>query len=232
MDNHEITVYRVEKKYRIPTWQAAGLYQRLRYVMQEDAHNGNDSYMVRSLYFDTFRNDDYFDKIDGIEDRQKIRLRIYDTEEKQAKLEWKIKHNRAQIKKSLLLPKSEAEALIEGDYEVLKRREEKLAQDLYHTIKMQGYHPVCIVEYQRKALVAKTNDIRVTFDSLVSSNEGNFDLFSNTLQTYPVMSMDTTIVEVKYNGFLLSYIQQILATVDVTEESASKYCMARLYGLN
>ena len=34
--------------------------------------------MVRSLYFDSLEDSDYYDKLDGVMNRKKIRLRIYE----------------------------------------------------------------------------------------------------------------------------------------------------------
>jgi hypothetical protein len=75
------------------------------------------------------------------------------------------------------------------------------------------------------------NDIRITFDSEVESNEGYFDIFDKNLCIYPVMPKDEVILEVKYNNFILSYIKDVIQCVDKTEMSNSKYCMARKYGM-
>lgn len=47
----------------------------------EDKHNGAGGYRIRSLYFDTLDDNDYRDKLDGMELRRKIRLRNYDPAE-------------------------------------------------------------------------------------------------------------------------------------------------------
>lgn len=227
----EIRVMRTEKKYPLSKVQISGLVARLSAVMQGDSMNGLNEYMVRSLYFDTIYNDDYFDKMAGIERRKKIRLRIYDVNSLTAKLEIKEKQGANQLKRSLVVSRQEAEQLQQGNYQVLTAREEALAQELYHIMTVQQYRPVCIVEYQRRAFMNPTNDIRVTLDSGIRSNEGNFDIFDTKLQTYPVQSMTDSILEVKYNGFLLSYIKDMIQTVDCTESASSKYCMARQYGL-
>ena len=93
------------------------------------------------------------------------------------------------------------------------------------------YRPVCIVEYDRVAYSNPTNDIRVTLDSNIRSNEGNLSVFDLKLQCYPVYAYRDTVLEVKYNGFLLSYIKDVIGTLECTETAVSKYCMARKYGL-
>lgn len=227
----ELRVFRTERKYSLNPVQVGSMVSRLSMVMQGDAHNGINEYMVRSLYFDTVYNDDYFDKMAGVERRRKIRLRVYDANSPVAKLEIKEKQGASQLKRSLTVSRQDAIEIQNGNYEVLKDREEPLAEELYILMTTKQYRPVCIVEYQRRAFMSLTNDIRITFDSRVSSNEGNFDIFSERLQTYPVMPFGETVMEVKYNGFLLSYIKDMIGPLACQESATSKYCMARIYGL-
>lgn len=228
----ELKVFRAEKKYRISSWQADMVIGKLEAVLKGDSVNGTKPYLVRSLYFDSIYNDDYYDKMLGLERRKKIRLRIYDPDSKIAKLELKEKQNKDQLKRSITVTKEQAEEMIKGNYSFLSEMEEPLAQEILYIMQTNCYRPVCIVEYKRRALINETNDIRITFDSAVSSNEGDFSLFAKNLTTYPVILPDTTIMEVKYNGFLLSYIKDIVSIADAVESSSSKYCMARMFGLS
>lgn len=227
----ELRVFRTEKKYVLNTIQASGIFSRLSMVMQGDLHNGTNAYMVRSLYFDTVYNDDYFEKMAGIERRRKIRLRIYDVNSPTAKLEIKEKQGANQLKRSLTVSREDAMELQKGNYEVLRNREEPLAKELFILMTTRQYRSVCIVEYQRRAFMSYTNDIRITFDSKITSNEGNFSIFDKEMQTYPVFPFNEMVLEVKYNGFLLSYIKDMVSCLDCEENAISKYCMARMYGL-
>lgn len=66
-----------------------------------------------------------------------------------------------------------------------------------------------IVEYKRKAYIAKENKIRITFDHQIEATETNMDLFAPDLNMYPVLDKFNGVLEVKYNGFLLSYIKEL-----------------------
>lgn len=227
----EIRVMRTERKYLLSKLQISGLYARLAAVMSGDPVNGTKAYMVRSLYFDTVYNDDYFEKMAGIERRQKIRLRIYDVNAPKAKLEIKEKQGQAQLKRSLVVSREDAMELQKANYEVLKKYDSPLAEELYGIMTTKQYRPVCIVEYKRIAFTNYTNDTRITLDSDIRSNEGNYSIFDPKLQLYPVTNELGTVLEVKYNGFLLSYIKDMIGTLDCHESANSKYCMARKYGL-
>ena len=85
------------------------------------------------------------------------------------------------------------------------------------------------MEYDRKAIIAKENKIRITIDSRIVSTESCFDLFSPQLNMSPVLDPYCVVLEVKYNGFLLGYLRDI-NTVDRSELSVSKYVLARQNG--
>ena len=70
-------VLRQEKKFAINIADGVVLGGRLGAVMHADAHNGTQGYKIRSLYFDTPDDQDFTDKVDGLELRRKIRLRTY-----------------------------------------------------------------------------------------------------------------------------------------------------------
>ena len=92
------------------------------------------------------------------------------------------------------------------------------------------YRPKAIVEYNRKAFIAKENKIRITFDSRIAATESSFDLFSPRLNMNPVLDPYCVVLEVKYNGFLLSYLRELINNVDRSELSVSKYVLARQNG--
>ena len=86
--------------------------------------------MVRSLYFDSIYDNDYFDKISGLEVRKKIRLRIYSPEQTTVKLELKQKRGSAQKKTSLSITKKQAEEMVCGNYTGLAELNSDLALKL------------------------------------------------------------------------------------------------------
>lgn len=220
-------VLRQEKKYLMNIPDVKRLSGRLSQVLMEDQHNGANGYSIRSLYFDTPYDDDFHDKEDGLLLRKKIRLRIYDPKAKSAKLEMKQKEGMFQRKRSLRLSREDARALIAGDYGVLLKYPEPFAAECYGVMCMKGYRPKTVVEYLRKAYIAKENSIRITFDSRIVATETRYDIFVEDLNMYPVMDPFNAVLEVKYNGFLLSYIKSLVDSANRSELSVSKYCLAR-----
>lgn len=219
-------VFREEKKFLISVDEFIKKSHMLSQVMLEDQHNGTHGYMIRSLYFDTIYDRDYFEKLAGVETRRKIRLRIYDPNANFAMLEMKQKQGANQLKRSLRVSREEAEAISKGNYLPLLNYKEPFAAECYAMMHCRCYRPKTIVQYNRKAFIAKENKIRVTFDNNIVATESNFDLFSPNLNMNPVLDKYNVVLEVKFNGFLLDYIRRMLNSIDRSELSVSKYVLA------
>ena len=224
-------VLRQEKKYAINLADGVVLGGRLGSVMHADAHNGAQGYTIRSLYFDTPDDQDFQDKIDGLELRRKIRLRTYSPRSDFAMLEMKQKEGPYQRKRSLRLGREDARRLCRGDYRPLQNYEDPFAAECYGLMHCRCYRPKTVVEYQRRAFIAKENHIRITLDHHIVVNEARFDLFAPDLNLYPVLDPFQAVLEVKYDGFLLSYLKALVNLADRSELSVSKYCLARSAGL-
>ncbi|HIZ54758.1 MAG TPA: polyphosphate polymerase domain-containing protein [Firmicutes bacterium] len=224
-------VFRQEKKYLMTLPDLYKISAQLDRVMLQDSHNGAQGYRIRSLYFDTLDERDFTEKIDGIEVRKKIRLRNYGADTDFAMLEMKQKQGIYQKKRSLRLEREDARQLIQCNYTVLQKYDEPFAAECYGVLHCQCYRPKAVVEYQRKAYIARENQIRVTFDHHIIATETSFDIFSPSLNLYPVLDPFQAVLEVKYNGFLLSYLKNLINMADRSELSVSKYCLARSAGM-
>ena len=142
-------------------------------------------------------------------------------------LEMKQKQGAMQKKRSVRLPREEAIRLTRGDYTPLLYRPEPFARECYALMNTFCYQPRAVVEYQRMAFIARENKIRITFDHHIIGTESNFDIFDPQLQQLPVLDPALAVLEVKFNGFLLSYIKDMLHQCDGSELSVSKYCLSR-----
>ena len=222
-----LDVLRKEKKYVLSNVVSTNMSNFCSKVLRQDKNNKDSGYCVRSLYFDTYDNGDYEQKLAGDELRKKIRLRIYSPYDEFAKLEMKQKQCSDQRKRSLSVSREHAKKLIDGEFSCLLEYDSPFAIELYNTMSMQMYRPKCVVEYKRKAFMTDENNTRVTFDSDIRATESNYDIFDENLCLYPVYGMEKVVLEVKYNNFLLSYIKDIVNAADKIETSVSKYCLAR-----
>lgn len=220
-------VLRSEKKFLINLAEFMKNSHIFKLLLHGDPHNGPDGYIVRSLYFDTEYDGDFFDKEYGVLVRKKLRLRIYDPAGEFAMLEMKQKQGAQQKKRSLKLSREDAERLINCDYTPLLNYTEPFAAECYALMNTRCYRPKVVIQYRRMAFVARENNTRVTFDHRIEATESCFDIFDPKLQMNPVMDRSKVVLEVKYNNFLLTYIKELLSNMEKSELSVSKYCLAR-----
>lgn len=222
-------VARQEKKYLVDTVTAAKLQHALAQVLASDPHNGNGAggYSIRSLYFDTPHNRDFVDKINGVGKRQKVRMRAYGPRFDTCFMELKQKDGDNQLKRSLPLDRVLAQRIIAGDYSGLCDLDDPFAAELHAFMIAESYRPRAVIEYDRTAFIARENNTRIIFDRNVRANEANMNMLDARLCLYPVLNPFNTVLEVKYSGFLLSYVRSILNQADKSELSVSKYCLGR-----
>ena len=225
-----LDVCRQEIKYEVGLALAAVLRQRLEAVLEEDPHNGGTGYLVRSVYFDTPDALDYYQKLDGLDNRKKLRLRIYSLADASAKLELKQKRGVFQRKRSLTVTRTQAERILTGDYGCLVSHGE-FGQELARLMTLGVYRPSCLVEYDRIAFFCPTNDTRVTIDCRLRASEGCFRLYDPGVQLMPVGNPAAVTLEIKYNRFLLSYVRDAVSAAGMLNISASKYCRGRQFGV-
>lgn len=221
-------VERSEHKYYISYEVATRLQNELAIFLPRDPHSQLNEYMVRSLYFDTINNQDYYEKINGYETRKKIRLRIYDVHTDVAKLEMKAKDGAYQHKYSMTISKAEGKQLIQGDYGVLldHAQQVEVATLLFKTMTLGAYQPVVMIEYDRTAYQYQEFNVRLTFDRHVKSCEWNTNLFAEQIDFMPVMT-DYVLLEVKYDRILPKFISDILKRYSLSEVANSKYYQGR-----
>lgn len=227
METKTINVVRQEEKYPISYFDYVDLSQRLSNVLLEDPNNGQGGYRVRSLYFDSYRNTDFYEKLSGMENRKKIRLRIYSPDDEKVKLEIKKKFGGSQVKDTVVISREDAKRLIDMDYEALLNYKSDVARTIYNIMKIDRLRPVVLIEYRRKAFIHPMNEIRLTLDTDIRSSETNFDFFGQAPVLIPTDDYFMGILEVKYNGFIFKWITDILTPFDLNRESYSKYMVSK-----
>ncbi len=221
-------VLRQEHKFLISIDECYRYRMLFRQLFKEDKYaKGKDCYEVRSLYFDSIDDNDFTEKLDGVYLRKKIRLRTYGSNSNFALLEMKQKQGDLQKKRSLKMSKEDAIQLIKGNYAVLLNYSDPFSKECYAIMTMHCYRPISVVSYHRKAFYADGNKTRITLDYNIVANECNFDIFSPTLSQYSVLNPHLALLEVKYNGFLQSYLKDVINTCMKSQSSMSKYCLAR-----
>ena len=221
---------RHELKYHITPAELGVLRGVLRPLMQLDPNgNENNEYHIRSLYFDTINDDALEEKIAGVGNRKKYRIRIYNFSDRVIKLECKSKYGDLISKQSVTIPRDLAEQLIAGDPEGLQRMRHPLFHDVFREMRTRLLRPVVIVDYVREAYIHPAEEVRITFDKQLRTGLYARDMFNPALPTYPVFDDPVEILEVKFDEFLPSYLQSVLSGVTAQRSAVSKYTWCRRY---
>ena len=224
----ELYSLRKEIKYVIPLGKALAIKEQLDRLLPRDNYCAEGAYSVRSLYFDSVNNIDFTEKLSGVADRKKVRLRIYNGNASLCKLEIKQKNDDRQQKLSLVISESDARELAHGNYSVLKEHFDGSDTGLKaYGIMAQGlYRPAVLIEYDRLAYRYPMYDTRVTLDMNIRASESDRDLFSEKVLYTPVMR-ECVVLEVKYSGKLMGFLSAMLARFHLTQGTYSKYCAGR-----
>jgi len=224
----QANIYRHEVKYYINKIQAAELRLFLKDNMYSDPHSDETgSYWIRSQYFDTIGNKDYYEKIIGHNVRKKIRLRIYNINTAVVRLEIKNKFNSYTLKESVNISNEDARKLIHGDYSSLLRYKENAANKVYVYMLRNIYRPTVITDYEREAYFYPFQNIRVTLDKNLRAAFGSYDLFEKHIGMIPVFNSDVYILEVKYDYMIPIFLQRVLSNFIAEKSQISKYCLGR-----
>ena len=220
-------VHRTEHKFILTRTEAAQLAYKLNCIMPKDAYcTEPEGYEIRSLYFDTLSDRCYVEKADGLLVHEKFRARIYGTDDRIIKLERKHKLGEHQTKQSLLISRPLLEELSQGRYSGLLDMDEPLSRFFYQKLS-RGMLPKSIVQYKRLSFCVDTNNTRITFDSDIRATETCTDLFRQNLPAHPILPPNRVVLEVKFNNFLLSYVQNALNSIEKLPASFSKYANGR-----
>ena len=225
----EIMNYRHEWKHEINYSDMLILRQRLSAVMQRDKNAVDGKYFIRSLYFDNAADKALREKLDGVNNREKFRIRYYNYDTSLIHLEKKSKRNSLGSKGTAKLTAAEAQAIVDGDVEWMKDADRPLVRELYAKMRSQGLGPKTIVDYVREPFVYAPGNVRVTLDYCLRTGLRSVDFLNPKCVTIPAGDAPI-ILEVKWDEFLPEFIAHAVALNSRRPGAFSKYAACRIYG--
>lgn len=221
--------YRHEIKHFITPADAVSIRQSLSAVASIDAHAQKEgAYRIRSLYFDDLQNTALWEKLDGVNERRKFRIRYYNADLSYIMLECKMKRDNVGCKLQQRLTEDELRRIIEGDITWMAASGKPLLVALYVEMKTKGLRPKCVVEYMRVPFVYGPGNVRVTIDWNIRTGPPGQFMDPRGL-TLPVDG-DPMLLEVKWDEYLPSIIRRATALKSRGPTAFSKYAACRVYG--
>ena len=220
---------RHEMKHQINLREDLVLSQRLRKLFAHDQNAGsNGSYRVTSLYFDTPYDSALREKIDGVNRREKFRLRYYGTDTSFIRLEKKYKVNGLCGKRSAWMTQEQVERLLADSSAFLLDSDEPLFIELYSKIKGKGLRPKTIVRYDREAFFYAPGNVRITLDRDICTGLGCVDFLNPEIFCLRAMEPGT-VLEVKYDAYLPELVRMAVQVPGRQAAACSKYAMCRRF---
>lgn len=221
--------YRHEWKHEISLSDRLAIRQRLRAAAQPDPYAEGGRYQVRSLYFDNPADKALREKLDGVNRREKFRIRYYNGDPSLIHLEKKSRLDGLGTKASVRLSAAEAQAIVDGELGWMQGSGRELVVELYHKMRAQSLRPRTIVDYTREPFVYPPGNVRVTLDYGIRTGLGRVDFLNPGCPTVPV-GEDVTILEVKWDAFLPDVIRDAVQLEGRRTSAFSKYAACRIYG--
>lgn len=217
--------YRHEYKYLISTVSAELLKRRLPTIMLRDSHAGpTGQYTIRSLYFDDRNYSAYEEKMDGVSDRVKYRIRYYNYDTRVIRLEKKEKHGGLTRKTGKTITLADALHLQSGKNSVCPDTQSNLVTELRCGISC-GLRPAILVDYDRTPFVCNAGQTRITIDENIRTLPYCAELLASQKAMVPVLESGIAVLEVKFNDFLPEYLSAALADIPKVNLAVSKYVL-------
>ncbi|RDG38592.1 polyphosphate polymerase domain-containing protein [Streptomyces corynorhini] len=222
---------RYELKYLVPVDLAAAIRDELAERMDRDAHSPVGGYGVWSLYYDTPQLRFYWEKIEGLKFRRKLRIRHYGdltgvTDDAPVCVEIKQRVNRVTQKRRITLPYATARELVDGRRLIDHAAKERaFVEEVLELVVRLDLRPMVITGYQREALVGRDQDtgLRVTFDRRVRGRDRDFDFTAEGAENRYTLPPHLTVMEVKVNERTPYWITDLAARRDLNLVRVSKY---------
>ncbi len=230
---------RYEIKYLLDEMKVPALREQLAAHMSADPYSPRGGYPVTSLYYDTPDLRFYWEKIEGLRFRRKLRMRLYGTpsectEDTPVQVEIKQRVNRVTQKRRLALPYGTARRWLDQREPIsCSPAERPFVDEVAMLVGNLDLRPIVTTGYLREAFIGREADLglRVTIDHKVHGRDRDFHFGSGATNRYTIPPK-LAIVEIKANERVPYWVTDLAARADMSVVRISKYCQSvQAFGL-
>lgn len=218
--------YRHEYKYLISRASAELLRRRLPHFMKRDPHAGpSGQYTIRSLYFDDLKFEAFYEKVSGIDNRTKYRIRCYNYSDTLFKLEKKEKKGHLTRKTAQTVTLADVYNLQETPEKVCPDHTKGLVEELRLLSICKGTKAMVLVDYDRTPFVCPSGNTRITLDENLRTLPYHKNILASSHAMTPALDPDQVILEVKFDDYLPGFLSDVLADIPKAPMAISKFAL-------
>jgi len=230
---------RYEIKYFVDELRVPELREELEARMDSDPFSPHGGYPVSSLYYDTPDLRFYWEKIEGLRFRRKLRMRLYGppsecTDDSLVQIEIKQRVNRVTQKRRIALPYGIAQRWLNEREDIESASSGRgFVNEVTTLIGNLDLRPVVTTGYLREAFIGREADLglRVTIDHKVHGRDKDFH-FAAAAENRFTVPPKLAIVEIKANERVPYWATDLTARMDMSVIRVSKYCQSvQAFGL-
>lgn len=217
---------RFELKYRIHYQDYLKIRNALQIYMKKDPYTikaKDEGYLVSSLYYDTDEYKSYHEKMDGNNERVKLRIRSYSkhpNENTPIRVELKNRERNLVIKKSSFVTYDEYLSFLKTRH--WKNQTDPVLMEFESHMLSNLHKPKVLIRYKREGYQTRIkNGLRITFDFKVESAHSN-DLFPKHA-FFREHNPNLVIMEIKYKDELPSWVTKLVETYGLKIIANSKF---------
>ena len=215
---------RFEMKFVVDRILAQKLIETTEGLLRPDSNmQGSSSYRVSSIYFDDRSLSSFFEKVEGLRFRRKVRLRVYGNQPETGYLEIKQRIDRTVQKRRVPLTMQQIHQFQREPWAFAP--EDPVAEEAVFLLKVQQMLPKIMVWYDRQAFVGIYEPgLRVTLDTGLFANTRHLQLPGIGRRGTVVLSDRLGILEVKFDSSVPRWLLHVLNRHGLMVERVSKYC--------
>ncbi len=225
---HEV-MNRFEVKYLVATKTVPALLQEVEAYTIRDIHDQGNGYGVYSVYWDTHDFQFFWEKIEGMKFRRKLRFRRYG-DAPAVFAEVKQREDRTVQKRRLVWPASRVDSIFgDGDRGVDwdQIADDTVATEIGMLIERLRLKPRMAISYRRRALMGSFDpELRLTFDGRIQYSSTMLDIGRPFETGRYALDPRATVFEVKYNHRAPAWLVKVVARHGFQMVRMSKYCNA------
>jgi hypothetical protein len=230
--NHRLD--RFELKFILSAEQRARLMPDLLPHLRADENAVTGAhYPIVSIYYDNAERDCYWDNLNGVRSRRKLRVRLYGsqcgTTPPTCFAEVKHKVEGRNVKRRARLSIDEALAVAAGEHRPagLSEAEYRTVEEIHALVRLRALQPCVCLRYDRHAYsgVDQAADLRITFDTGIAYRFERLTPVPDDRDFVHYLHPDgASVMEVKVTGAVPYWLTRLLGEAGCIMQGHSKYC--------